>query len=925
MKNSTTNIKVGSSKMFWAITRLFQLSRKHTGTLLLLTFFIFIGTMIQSTASYAKLADKMGIDEQAKSWVYYNSMSMCINQYSIDLGNRGLFGWFGSAQDASNQANVGKWFEPNALGPDEPTIGYFLSGAKSGLKTDGDHVNCSGDNINWILDAIKLWGYNDGLDAICEFGASRTNGSDCRDGSGEISGKNGGQYLSLDLFKASVKRKIGKEPALSDAARYILYRDSFFTGCIGSTKPATSDPNDSYTYIIPLADTLGSAPVLTKYEGIKKHDERINFYVNEKPANVSDTCKNIADVINTLALKYVQQVLDNNDKGIKEKEIAENKDTGATTSCNIDGVGWLVCPVINFMAGIADGAFGFLADNFLSTSPTIFTGLANDTNPTLDAWSAMRNIANVMFVIAFLIIIFSQITSFGISNYGIKKMLPRLIIAAILVNVSFYICQIAVDLSNILGFSLKSFLAGLVPSSVNTTGSSQGNWVGIVGTVLAAGAIAWASLAVLIPAILAAIVALIMILFILIARQALIILLIVLSPLAFVAFLLPNTNDWFKKWQKAFTAMLMLFPIIALVFGASTLASNILSNVFDAANSSTNPMFGKIVAAVILVIPLFIVPGLLKKSLDGVGSIGTKLNGLGAKWGSSAGKAGSKAYDNSRLAQYKGFRANKGALRRNMIQSGTYSGRGGKANPRNWASGVNKKINENSGEFGQQSLTRGYALADEQYAKDMKNAGSRMDNMQFNGLPLSSAQTKQIALGKNVTHDGTDNGTVLANASSFDKYMQRDAIQKMGKLGTVADWHELIDESSKMDAGARKTLSATLAGSSMMTKTPYMGGKTLGDIVQGTTSSDQAALGSMSKINAEILASSDPEAIKKLVSVASTNSEAREKLVAAYAQYNDPSSARLKEKATYALSTELEKISKLAGSNTGNPADNLHI
>ena len=70
----------------------------------------------------------------------------------------------------------------------------------------------------------------------------------------------------------------------------------------------------------------------------------------------------------------------------------------------------------------------------------------------------MRDFANIIFIIGFLIIVFSQLTSFGVSNYGIKRLLPKIIIAAILVNVSFYICAIAVDLSNILGNSLRGIL-----------------------------------------------------------------------------------------------------------------------------------------------------------------------------------------------------------------------------------------------------------------------------------------------------------------------------------------------------------------------------------------------------------------------------------------------------------------------------------
>ena len=57
--------------------------------------------------------------------------------------------------------------------------------------------------------------------------------------------------------------------------------------------------------------------------------------------------------------------------------------------------------------------------------------------------------------------IYSHITSFGISNYGIKKILPRLIIVAILVNISFYICAIAIDLSNIAGQAIQDMFINI--------------------------------------------------------------------------------------------------------------------------------------------------------------------------------------------------------------------------------------------------------------------------------------------------------------------------------------------------------------------------------------------------------------------------------------------------------------------------------
>lgn len=44
----------------------------------------------------------------------------------------------------------------------------------------------------------------------------------------------------------------------------------------------------------------------------------------------------------------------------------------------------------------------------------------------------MRNIANVVFVVMFLVVIYSLLTGRGVGNYNIKRMLPRFIVGAIL-------------------------------------------------------------------------------------------------------------------------------------------------------------------------------------------------------------------------------------------------------------------------------------------------------------------------------------------------------------------------------------------------------------------------------------------------------------------------------------------------------------
>jgi hypothetical protein len=294
----------------------------------------------------------------------------------------------------------------------------------------------------------------------------------------------------------------------------------------------------------------------------------------------------------------------------------------------------------------------------------------------------------------FLIIIFSQLTSVAVSNYGVKKMLPRLVIAALLVNVSFYICQIAVDLSNILGYGLKEFFDGIGATVINDSGGIatdvNGNggfsgWSPLVVTVIAVagGAIVWSQVGTLIAVLIGALIGILTIFFILILRQMLIILLIVVSPLAFVAFLLPNTEDLFTKWRKTFVALLMVFPIIGVVFGASSLASGILRVTY----AQTDDTISQIIAAGVLFVPLIAVPFILKSSLDSLGKLGGMINGLGSRIGKSAGNGAVGAYRNSNFGK---FRAQKKAENQARTATGTYRG----WNPlRRAASAVNRRAN----------------------------------------------------------------------------------------------------------------------------------------------------------------------------------------------------------------------------------------
>lgn len=293
------------------------------------------------------------------------------------------------------------------------------------------------------------------------------------------------------------------------------------------------------------------------------------------------------------------------------------QESAPVTSCVVEGIGWIICPVTNFLADGMDMLFKVLSE-FLKVQP-----LQTSSDASLyRLWSIMRNFANIAFVIGFLILIYSQITSIGISNYGIKKLLPRLIIAAILVNVSYWICAIAIDTSNITGYSLHDLLIGISDS----VAQGNNNWdllswksfataILTGGTAVGAGSIlAYTGVAatggaiyMILPILLGVLLAALVALLVLAARQAIITIMVIISPLAMVAYLLPNTEKYFEKWRELFTTLLIMFPIFSVIFGGSQLAGRAIMQSAAGAGSFNLLLLGMAVqVAPIVVTPLLV-------------------------------------------------------------------------------------------------------------------------------------------------------------------------------------------------------------------------------------------------------------------------------------------------------------------------------
>lgn len=281
----------------------------------------------------------------------------------------------------------------------------------------------------------------------------------------------------------------------------------------------------------------------------------------------------------------------------------------------------------------------------LSLDSSFFT--SGDTSPAYLVWQYIQGFSNAIIIVILIFVIFSQLTGIGIDNYGIKKILPKLIVTAILINLSYIICQIAVDLSNIIGNGLKGMCTGISDSvwdalvangTVSAADRTEIGFSGIFAALFGAGAgaavAASTALSVVavagsalwwIPLLITAVIGLISILmfFVILAlRNIITIVLVAISPLALVCYILPNTQKLFNKWLDLFKAMLVIYPVCAGLYGISK-----LMKVITYSASGTHILM-VMVAMLSTFVPFLVAPSLIKKSLNALGNLGSRMSNL---------------------------------------------------------------------------------------------------------------------------------------------------------------------------------------------------------------------------------------------------------------------------------------------------------
>ena len=326
-----------------------------------------------------------------------------------------------------------------------------------------------------------------------------------------------------------------------------------------------------------------------------------------------------------------------NDPIVTNKADSTSPSGPAAATCETSGgagnLSWIICPIINGTMNAAGSIFSNVVEPFLHTSP--ITTDPSPGNVVYTVWKSFRTIGNVVLVFALLFVVFGQSIGGGlIDAYTAKKTLPRILVAAIALNLSIYVCALLVDIFNVLGNGMASLITAPLRESKNAVGdgglslrpSAGESGVAFLGLIIAAfagglvwhllkkgtaasggqpggagAAIGYLLLFVALPVFLAALAIFIT----LILRQGIIMALTIISPVALALFAVPAADKYAKKWLDAFIKSLMVYPIITGIFGVSQVLA---VTVHEANGGGISTPLVLIAVAIVAFAPLFMIP-----------------------------------------------------------------------------------------------------------------------------------------------------------------------------------------------------------------------------------------------------------------------------------------------------------------------------
>ncbi|MDO8444147.1 MAG: hypothetical protein Q7S80_01420, partial [bacterium] len=272
----------------------------------------------------------------------------------------------------------------------------------------------------------------------------------------------------------------------------------------------------------------------------------------------------------------------------------------------------------------AEGVYSVLA----STSPDSFGGQVQQI------WKQLLNVVNSLVVLVLIVVAFAEMLRININTYGVKKILPTLILAIIAANFSFMFCRLIIDVANVSITFVKCIGDPTGCSATLTTTTSQSPVLAGKAGLVQLPDFAWKSISesllgslmqniiLFIEAVL-----LLCLAFLFIVRNWVLYALVIFSPVMFMAMVLPQTKKYFNQWWTMLIQWAFM-PLISFIFIA---LANRFAGVIPAAGGVLDTIMIPVFVAVCLYAAItmpFKLGGPVMQSF---------YKGTGAKWGVNKG------------------------------------------------------------------------------------------------------------------------------------------------------------------------------------------------------------------------------------------------------------------------------------------------
>lgn len=399
----------------------------------------------------------------------------------------------------------------------------------------------------------------------------------------------------------------------SNAVKYAAYRDAIEKYCLND--PAFTEAENGDKFWSKVGDD-GNWVTVRGYPNYKDNNPNVEirpmYGETMTCAEATQKASELADAYTKAVNEYLEKHPEEREKQKKEEEERSENQKGDECASELHGFGSIICSGQNLFVTITQVLFNTVAKILESQAEL------TKEDAVRQQWGNLLNVANAILIIAFLVVIYSTATSTGgLSNYDVKKLLPRIIIFAMAINLSYYICMALVDLSNILGHGIFGLFlggkAGDAPQLVDRakeTAQVISPGVEVITTV--------AIVAILIflvgPPI---IIALLTILFALVVRGMALMILVIISPVAIASYLFNSQglNKGFTMWRDNYIKLLLVYPLFMLVWAGSRVVSSLNPNSPDAALA----IFGLLMEVICLVAPAMSILPLFKMSGDIMG------------------------------------------------------------------------------------------------------------------------------------------------------------------------------------------------------------------------------------------------------------------------------------------------------------------